>query len=90
MATLRDIRGTNIPIRASDPANPQVGEVWYNTTTIPLTMYDSTGIGPIAAGVVVHGPQSPDTAVLLYASPGTWTTGTSSPARIGSASAIGS
>ena len=36
MATLRDIRGTNIPIRASDPANPQVGEVWYNTTTHAL------------------------------------------------------
>ncbi len=65
------------------------GSAWTASATIPLTMYDSTGIGPIAAGVVVHGPQSPDTAVLLYASPGTWTTGTSSPARIGSASAGG-
>jgi len=36
MATLRDIRGANIPIRASDPANPQVGEIWYNTTTYVL------------------------------------------------------
>ena len=65
------------------------GTSWTASATIPLTMYDSTGIGPTAAGVVVHGPQSPDTAVLLYASPGTWTTGTSSPAKIGSASAGG-
>jgi len=36
MATLRDIHGANIPIRASDPANPQVGEIWYNTTTYVL------------------------------------------------------
>ena len=36
MATLRDIHGANIPIRASDPANPKVGEIWYNTTTYAL------------------------------------------------------
>ena len=65
------------------------GTSWTNSATIPLTMYDSTGIGPIAAGVVVHGPQSPNTAVLLYAAGGTWTTGTSSPAFIGSGSAGG-
>jgi len=36
MATYRAVHGANIPIRASDPANPQVGEVWYNTTTHAL------------------------------------------------------
>ena len=36
MATFRELRGTNIPIRSSDPANPQIGEVWYNTTTHAL------------------------------------------------------
>ena len=36
MATFKAVHGANIPIRASDPANPQVGEVWYNTTTHAL------------------------------------------------------
>ncbi len=65
------------------------GTSWTASATIPLTMYDSTGTGTTSAGVVVHGPQSPNTAVLLYATPGTWTTGTSSPEVIGSASAGG-
>lgn len=33
MATYKDIHGNNIPIRASDPSNPILGEVWYNTTS---------------------------------------------------------
>tara|TARA_R100001015_G_scaffold19109_1_gene14884 strand:- start:1901 stop:2917 length:1017 start_codon:yes stop_codon:yes gene_type:complete len=33
MATYKDIHGQNIPIRASDPSNPILGEVWYNSTT---------------------------------------------------------
>ena len=36
MATFKELRGANIPIRSSDPANPQLGEVWYNTTTHAL------------------------------------------------------
>ena len=33
MATYIDIHGNNIPMRSSDPSNPIVGEMWYNTTT---------------------------------------------------------
>ena len=33
MATYKEIRGNNIPIRSSDPSNPIIGEMWYNTTT---------------------------------------------------------
>jgi len=36
MATYIDIHGNNIPIVSSDPTNPIVGEVWYNTTTKAL------------------------------------------------------
>jgi len=36
MATYKNINGTNIPIRASDPSNPQLGEIWYNTTSNSL------------------------------------------------------
>lgn len=33
MADIKEIKGLNIPARASDPANPVVGEIWYNTTS---------------------------------------------------------
>jgi hypothetical protein len=33
MADLKEIKGLNIPARASDPTNPVAGEIWYNTTT---------------------------------------------------------
>ena len=36
MADYIDIQGNNIPIRSSDPSNPIVGEIWYNTTTRAL------------------------------------------------------
>jgi len=65
------------------------GTSWTNSTTIPLAMYDSVAFGPISAAVVTHGPQSPDTAVLLYASGGTWTTGNSSPQKLGAGSGAG-
>jgi len=65
------------------------GTSWTNSATIPLTMYDSVAFGPISAAVVTHGPQSPDTAVLLYASGGTWTTGNSSPQKLGAGSGAG-
>ena len=65
------------------------GTSWTNSATIPLTMYDSVAFGPISAAVVTHGPQSPDTAVLLYAAGGTWTTGTSSPQKLGAGSGAG-
>tara|TARA_R100000951_G_scaffold64958_1_gene54822 strand:- start:5680 stop:6615 length:936 start_codon:yes stop_codon:yes gene_type:complete len=65
------------------------GTSWTNSATIPLTMYDSVAFGPTSAAVVTHGPQSPNTAVLLYASGGTWTTGTSSPQKLGAGSGAG-
>jgi len=36
MASYININGNNIPIRASDPANPIEGDVWYNSTTNEL------------------------------------------------------
>jgi hypothetical protein len=32
MATYKEIRGTNIEVVSSDPSNPVVGQVWYNST----------------------------------------------------------
>ena len=36
MADYININGNNIPIRASDPSNPIIGEIWYNSTTNAL------------------------------------------------------
>ena len=36
MAKYININGTNIPIRANDPSNPQIGEIWYNSTSNSL------------------------------------------------------
>ena len=33
MTTYKEIRGTNIEAVASDPSNPVLGQVWYNTTS---------------------------------------------------------
>ena len=39
MTTYKEINGTDIEVVASDPSNPLVGEVWYNTTTQKLKGY---------------------------------------------------
>ena len=33
MATYKEIHGTNIEVLTSDPANPVVGQIWYNSTS---------------------------------------------------------
>ena len=36
MATYKEIKGTDIQVVSSDPANPTVGQIWYNTTSQSL------------------------------------------------------
>ena len=36
MATYKELHGTDIEVVTSDPSNPVVGQVWYNTTTEQL------------------------------------------------------
>ena len=50
MADYININGNNIPIRASDPTNPIIGEVWYNTTTNALKGQGATTVGSWATG----------------------------------------
>jgi hypothetical protein len=45
MADYININGNNIPIRASDPSNPIVGEIWYNSTTNLLKGQAVTTVG---------------------------------------------
>ena len=32
MTTYKEIRGTNIEVLETDPSNPLIGQVWYNST----------------------------------------------------------
>jgi len=48
MATYTNIQGQNILIVSSDPANPTVGQIWYNTTS--NTLKGSAEIGAWATG----------------------------------------
>ena len=36
MATYKEIHGTSIEVLASDPSNPVLGQIWYNTTSQSL------------------------------------------------------
>ena len=50
MAIYRGIKGIDIQTIAGDPANPVVGQVWYNTTSNTLKGYGKLGAGAWAAG----------------------------------------
>ena len=54
MADYININGNNIPIRASDPTNPIVGEVWYNTTTNALKGQGFDSIGSWSTGANIN------------------------------------
>lgn len=45
-----NINGNNIPIRASDPSNPIIGEIWYNSTTNLLKGQGATTVGAWSSG----------------------------------------
>jgi hypothetical protein len=51
MADYINIHGNNIPIRASDPSNPIIGEIWYNSTSSLLKgrIFESDSFSSIAA-----------------------------------------
>ena len=44
MATYKEIQGFNIEIVSTDPANPSIGEVWYNSTAGKLKVNTNTGV----------------------------------------------
>ena len=50
MANYSTIKGFNIQSLASDPPAPQVGQVWYNTTSTVLKGYGAQGTAAWASG----------------------------------------
>ena len=50
MAEYINIKGQNIEVVASDPANPTVGQIWYNSTSNTLKAFNLTTVGAWATG----------------------------------------
>ena len=50
MSTFKEIRGTLIKSVSSDPANPEVGEIWYNNTIGSLKGYTFTAAAWASGG----------------------------------------
>jgi hypothetical protein len=50
MAEYINIKGQNIEVVASDPANPTQGQIWYNSTSNTLKGLGATAAGAWATG----------------------------------------
>jgi len=50
MATYYGTYGQKVQYLASDPSDPQIGQVWYNSTSAVLKVRDATTVGTWAAG----------------------------------------
>ena len=53
MATYKEIKGTDIQVVSSDPANPTLGQIWYNTTSQSLKGVE-LGSASWATGVTLN------------------------------------
>jgi len=50
MTTFKEIRGTDILALSSDPANPETGQIWYNSSSGTLKGYQLATINAFSAG----------------------------------------
>ena len=73
MAEYINIKGQNIEVVSSDPANPTTGQIWYNSTSNTLKGFSVTTAGAWASGatmpyaVAEGGGVGPQTAGLQFA-----------------------
>ena len=79
MATYKDIKGTSIEVVSSDPSNPVLGQIWYNTTSQSLKGLGVSSVGAWSTGgnlgagrygLAGAGTQTAGLAVSGEASPG--------------------
>jgi hypothetical protein len=50
MTTFKEIRGTTIEVVSSDPANPEAGQIWYNSSSGTLKGYLLANVNAWASG----------------------------------------
>ena len=66
MATYKELHGTDIEVRSTDPSDPVTGQLWYNTTTDQLISIVRETDNTISRLLVVgHNPTFSDTLNLL-------------------------
>ena len=77
MAEYINIRGQSVEVLASDPANPTVGQIWYNSTSNTLKGNNVTTAGAWSTGtnypgtIINDGSAGTQTATLVFGgSPG--------------------
>ena len=78
MTTFKEIRGTAIQVVSSDPANPETGQIWYNSSSGTLKGYVYATVnawasgGSLSSSVGYRGSAGTQTAALAiggYVSP---------------------
>jgi len=57
MAEYINIKGQNIEVVASDPANPTIGQIWYNSTSNTLKAFDITTTGSFSTIPSLNSPR---------------------------------
>src|SRR6056300_122589 len=62
MSDYKDIKGLKVRYLASDPANPELGEVWYNSTTNTAKVQAYVATGSWATGGNVNTARSTTSA----------------------------
>ena len=83
MATYKELHGTDIEVRSSDPSNPVDGQLWYNTTTEELkgarqfigNAWSTGGTVNTARRYLAGTPSGTQTAALAFGGLSTAATG---------------
>jgi hypothetical protein len=50
MTTFKEIRGTTIEVVSTDPTNPELGQIWYNSSSGTLKGYLLATVNAWASG----------------------------------------
>ena len=58
MATYKDIKGTSIQVVSSDPSNPVLGQIWYNSTSQTLKGLSISTVGSWSSGGTMNNSQT--------------------------------
>jgi len=68
MAEYKGIHGTKIQNYTSDPANPIIGQVWYNETSSTMKVQAVTTVGSWATGASINGAKQSMGSAGIYTS----------------------
>jgi hypothetical protein len=71
MTTFKGIRGTTIEVLSSDPSNPEIGQIWYNSSSGTLKGYKQVNVwasgGTLNTARTYSGGAGISTAAIVWA-----------------------